>query len=383
MNPRLTVVVMAILGAVAIAAIAVYASDINDRGTEDTEESGPVSRTIQTEDGIVTVTGDLAKDDISAEFHGGHFILKSDVSGDWRVFDRDAPSSLSMTLYKAYKGDLFKGTDNVEIIHPGYGSFDVKLKTGDMDYSGTVVSDGTVGRSYVWECDGAEYSMDLSFQYSDYDKYRNKDVDRYASNRDRSIFVDGCDGLMDIIASKISSQTEGLTDFETANVVLGFVQECFDYPPNTMSGSISLMTGDKYLTGHTDYSMYPIETIFREAGDCEDTSILAAALFKAAGFHTALLMVPGHAMACVAIEGDTGLDSGSADVMFMDVYHATVDGMEYYVCETTTSTHVSVGLGSDEDFNGEKIPYYMHRSDDSLYGMFIIPMDDVTSERAE
>ena len=277
MNPRLTVAAIVILGAVAVAAIALLASDINDRGIEDTDDSGPVSRTIQTEDGTVTVTGDLAKDDISAEFHGGRFILKSDVSGDWRVFDNDAPSSTSKTLYRAYKGDVYKDTDTVEIDHPGYGSFKVTMKADGKQYSGTVVIDGTVDRSYVWECDGAEYSMDLSFQYSDYDKYRNKDIDRYASNRDRSIFVDGCDGLMDIIASKISSQTEVLTDFETANVVLGFVQECFDYPPNTMSGRISLMTGDKYLTGHTDYSMYPIETIFREAGDCEDTSILAAA----------------------------------------------------------------------------------------------------------
>ena len=363
---------MAILGAVAIAAIAVYASDISDRGTEDTEESGPVSRTIQTEDGIVTVTGDLAKDDISAEFHGGHFILKSDVSGDWRVFDNDAPSSTSKTLYRAYKGDVFKDTDTVEISHPGYGSFDVTFDSGDVKYRGSVVIDGTVERDYYWSVNGDPYEMQLSFQYSDYDHYRNKDVDRYASNRDRTVFVDGCDGLMDSVISKITGQTEGLSEYERANVILAFVQECFEYPPNTMSGSIALMSGDMYLTGHSDYSMYPIETIFREAGDCEDTSILAAALFKAAGFHSALLTVPGHAMACVAIEDGSASKNISKVVLSMEIYHAAVDGREYYVCETTTSYDVSVGFGSTQDFGGHQIPYYMHKAGDSLYGMFLI-----------
>ena len=212
MNPRLTVATIVILGVVAIAAIALLASDINDRGIEDTDDSGPVSRTILTEDGTVTVTGDLAKDDISAEFHGGHFILKSDVSGDWRVFDNDAPSSTSKTLYRAYKGDVFKDTDTVEISHPGYGSFDVTFDSGDVKYRGSVVIDGTVERDYYWSVNGDPYEMQLSFQYSDYDHYRNKDVDRYASNRDRTVFVDGCDGLMDSVISKITGQTEGLSE---------------------------------------------------------------------------------------------------------------------------------------------------------------------------
>ena len=116
MNPRLTVAAIVILGAVAVAAIALLASDISDRGTEDSEESGTVSRTIQTEDGIVTVTGDIAEDDISAEFKDGHFTLRSKASGDWKVFDNDAPSSTSKTLYRAYKGDVYKDTDTVRSI---------------------------------------------------------------------------------------------------------------------------------------------------------------------------------------------------------------------------------------------------------------------------
>ena len=384
MNPRLTVASIVILGAVAVAAIALLASEINDRGTEDTDDSGPVSRTIQTEDGIVTVTGDIAEDDISAEFKDGHFTLRSKASGDWKVFDNDAPSSTSKTLYRAYKGDVYKDTDTVEIDHPGYGSFKVTMKADGKQYSGTIVIDGTVDRTYEWKCGITEYGIDLSFQYSDYDQFRNKDIDRYASNRDRSVFVDGCNGLMDSVISRISAQTEGFSEYDRANVILAFVQECFDYPPNTMSGSIALMSGDMYLTGHSDYSMFPIETIFREAGDCEDTSILAAALFKAAGLHTALLMVPGHAMACVAIEDGSSSNDISAVVWSsMEIYHATVDGREYYVCETTTSYDLKVGFGSDQDFGGQKIPYYMHKSEDSLYGMFIIPMDDATSERTE
>ena len=90
------------------------------------------------------------------------------------------------------------------------------------------------------------------------------------------------------------------------------------------------------------------------------------------GFHPALLTVPGHAMACVAIEDDSVPDDISAEALSAEMYHATVDGMEYYVCETTTSYDLRVGLGSSQEFGGQKIPYYMHKAEDNLYGMFLI-----------
>ncbi|MBR4202036.1 MAG: hypothetical protein IKQ93_00465 [Candidatus Methanomethylophilaceae archaeon] len=372
MNPRLSVAIQIVLAVVALAAVFMLASDINHGPADEGRDSEPSVKEIPSDDWNAVVTGDIADGKIDIDIADGTFVLRSAGSGDWRVFDNDAPSSTSKTLYRAYKGDVFKDTDTVEISHPGYGSFDVTFDSGDVKYRGSVVIDGTVERDYYWSVNGDPYEMQLSFQYSDYDHYRNKDVDRYASNRDRTVFVDGCDGLMDSVISKITGQTEGLSEYERANVILAFVQECFEYPPNTMSGSIALMSGDMYLTGHSDYSMYPIETIFREAGDCEDTSILAAALFKAAGFHSALLTVPGHAMACVAIEDGSASKNISEVVLSMEIYHAAVDGREYYVCETTTSYDVSVGFGSTQDFGGHQIPYYMHKAEGSLYGMFLI-----------
>ena len=335
------------------------------------------SLTYELEDGIkVTVTDDLVGT-VGCKVDGSAITLKNDGEADWTVFDHSKPSSTLEYRYKEYKGDTYHTEGDLVVDHPGYGRYDVTLDKDGEEYVGTVLIDGVVERHYEWEYDDVEYSVDASFRYSDYESYQSRIVDRHASNRDRTVFVNDCNGLVKGIADQIDSQTEGMSEYDKANIILAFVQICFDYPPHVESGGATLMSGDMYLTGYKDYSMYPVETLFHSAGDCEDTSILAAALFKAAGYNSGLLMVPGHAMACVAIEGDVSPN----EAIGFGFYHATVDGLEYYVCETTTSYALDVGRGSSQDFGGQKIPYYMHRSEDRLYGMFIIPMDDVTSER--
>ena len=360
MNKTLLIVISA------LAIIAIVASVF--LMTEPSEKETVSSETYSVGDLRITVTGDIVTGgNIGCEVNPESLIFSSEESAEWKVFDHDKPSSTSKALYKKYRGDTFSGT-SITLDHPGYGSYDVTATVGDDVYSGTVTIDGKVERHYEWQCRDIDYSLDVSFRYSDYVGYQYKDVDRYASNRDRSVFVDGCGGLTDLIASSISAQTVGLSEYQRANVILAFVQECFDYPPHTESGSITVMSGDMYLTGHSDYTMYPIETMFYNAGDCEDTSILAASVFKAAGLKAALLMVPGHAMACVAIEGETDIGSYGN----FEVYHANIDGSEYYVCETTTDEAVDVGLGSSDDFGSDKISSYMHKSEDKTSGMFII-----------
>lgn len=326
------------------------------------------SQTYSVGDMQVTVTGDLMEGEgIVCEVKENRISFTSAEKGEWTVFDRDKPSSTDKAMYKKYKGDRYSG-DSVSLDHPGYGSFDVKVDTGNGTLEGSVTVDGTVKRHYEWQCRGEEFSIDVSFKYCDYLAYQSKDVNRYASNRDRSVFVDNCNGLTDTISERISFLTEGLSEYMRANVILAFVQECFEYPPNTMSGSVALMSGDMYLTGHSDYTMYPIETLFYNAGDCEDTSILAASLFRSAGLQSALLMVPGHAMVCVAIdEMEETIPYGS-----FELYHSNVRGHEYYVCETTTNVAVDIGLGSSQDFGDEGIPYHMHPSEDRIHGMFIL-----------
>ena len=51
---------------------------------------------------------------------------------------------------------------------------------------------------------------------------------------------------------------------------------------------------DSDTTGEDEYPRYPIETLYERQGDCEDTSILMAALLKELGYEVGFLHLPGH-----------------------------------------------------------------------------------------
>lgn len=75
--------------------------------------------------------------------------------------------------------------------------------------------------------------------------------------------------------------------------------------------------------GFDEYYKFPAETLFDMGGDCEDSSILYAALMKVSGYETGIVTLPGHAMAIVSLD-DT-----------IDGAKFTENGKTYYFCETT------------------------------------------------
>ena len=84
--------------------------------------------------------------------------------------------------------------------------------------------------------------------------------------------------------------------------------------------------------GYEEYWKFPLETLYDHGGDCEDTSILMAALCKAMGYESSLLLLPGHMAA--GVHFDTDLELGG--------YYFRNDPQKvYYYCETTsTGFHV-------------------------------------------
>ncbi len=64
--------------------------------------------------------------------------------------------------------------------------------------------------------------------------------------------------------------------------VLKFVQSCI------------ARSHDRDTTGHEDWARYPIETLMERTGDCEDATILCAAILARLGFQVALLRYPDH-----------------------------------------------------------------------------------------
>jgi len=84
-------------------------------------------------------------------------------------------------------------------------------------------------------------------------------------------------------------------------------------------------TSDSVTTGYDEYPRYPVETLVDGGGDCEDSSILAAALLSEMGYGTILIVLPGHM--ALGIKG--------SDNIFGAYYE--YNGDRYYYVETTSS----------------------------------------------
>lgn len=90
---------------------------------------------------------------------------------------------------------------------------------------------------------------------------------------------------------------------------------------------------DKF--GENEYWQFPVETLYRGYGDCEDTSILSAAIYDAMKdidgakdyiLDSSVLLLPGHAMVGVRLNGTV---TGS------DIFSIDVGGTTHYLGETT------------------------------------------------
>lgn len=105
---------------------------------------------------------------------------------------------------------------------------------------------------------------------------------------------------------------EDFNYYQTVNFVMRFVQSM-------------AYTKDDVTTGADEYPRYPLETLYEDGGDCEDTSILLSSIFRELNYDTCLVAIPhpGHMM--VGVRGH-------------DDYQGSYwkkNGKKYYTCETT------------------------------------------------
>ena len=99
---------------------------------------------------------------------------------------------------------------------------------------------------------------------------------------------------------------------QRANFVLRFVQEGVPY------------AYDIDTKGMSEYWKYPLETLYDGKGDCEDTSILYAAIMKDMGYDVALLWYEDHVAVGVALTDCSGT-------------YYDKNGHKFYYCETTST----------------------------------------------
>ncbi|AGI48001.1 hypothetical protein TALC_01008 [Thermoplasmatales archaeon BRNA1] len=229
-------------------------------------------------------------------------------------------------------------------------SFDYVQGNGSMDSTGTVV------RQYSW----GDYSMTYEFQYAEYETYYAKNLfdfgnicsKYYSGGKSYRNYCEYYDlenlAAGGTIVKNLESQLRGvyvdaggdISDrYAYANYLAQFVQVCFQYDYDAYIYGVY----SKDYVDSTDYWAYPAETIYTGMGDCEDTSILLAALHNAAGYSAGVTLFPGHAIESVALP--------SCGATLIDGYgirkdNVTISGaqFDYYGCETTTEYPFDLGL---------------------------------------
>ena len=163
----------------------------------------------------------------------------------------------------------------------------------------------TIGRRYVWNFRGRHYTILMTIDLERYNSYSGKeryDIPKLVEEGRTMI------GNLTREFQRTFKQHRDWSKQDRVDFVLSFVQSL----PYTL---------DDVTTGYDEFRRYAIETLIEGGGDCEDTTILVAAILRGLGEKTALIFTPGHI--ALGVSGDyTGAS-------------LTFNGTKYYYCETT------------------------------------------------
>ena len=252
-------------------------------------------------------------------------------------------------------GCLFSGClDNT----PAYTDEELRQSAiSSVSDEGPSYSGNYITRTYTWTYNREIFSRDtytitLQIPKGHYDYYKNqphtRDYNSYAlSDYDRQLLNSMIEGF------KQQGEKNGYSDYDNVMNVIAFVQS-LPY------------TSDSVTTGYDEYPRYPIETLVDGGGDCEDSSILAAALLSEMGYGIILVSPPGHM--ALGIKGSENL-SGS---------YYEYNGSRYYYVETTSS---GWGIGKlPPEFSGTKASIYPMKSTPSVSARLYATYDDSDSQ---
>lgn len=171
----------------------------------------------------------------------------------------------------------------------------------------------TIGRRYVWNFKTRPYTVLMTIDLERYNSYSGKE--RYDIPK---LVEEGRTTLSNLTREfeRTFKKNRGWTKQDRVDFVLSFVQSL----PYTL---------DDVTTGFDEFRRYAVETLIEGGGDCEDTTILVAAILRGLGEKTALIFTPGH----IAL-GVSGNFTGTS---------VTYNGTNYFYCETT-GTGWTVGV---------------------------------------
>lgn len=145
---------------------------------------------------------------------------------------------------------------------------------------GNSESVGTYSRRFVWRYQGDRYRWEMELPRDHYTVHSKRprvyDYGSYVADELTQGLFDGFCETVESISTK-----RGFDDREQVTFVARFVQS-LPY------------TADDVSTDYRDYPRYPIETLVDETGDCQDSSLLLAALLFGLDYDVALARLDGH-----------------------------------------------------------------------------------------
>ena len=191
----------------------------------------------------------------------------------------------------------------------------------------------TYTRTYSWHFKNKYWKITHEIPINTYMNYLNSNVNRIPQNHPNSkdtmaAFVTTDEKVVKDIANELLylANSQNYNDITTANFILKFVQSNIIYRL------------DDDTKNCQEYWRFPVETLVDKQGDCEDTSVLYAALMDALDYDMALLFYSweedgekvGHLAVGIQLNGNHGS------------YVEDSYGTRYYYCETTTTVY-SIG----------------------------------------
>lgn len=164
-----------------------------------------------------------------------------------------------------------------------------------------------IAKEYRWNQNGKDYSLRLVIRRAVYEHFRAEP--RVPSSEwSKEYVAKGICGEVRELAHQLIKIGNPFGTFAEVNFILHFVQSVITYKSDV-----------------GEYPKYPLETLAEDSGDCEDFSILGAAILKVMGYDVALLFLPGHA--ALGVAGATGIPGA----------YAESEGKRYYYVEMTST----------------------------------------------
>ncbi|MFC2174803.1 hypothetical protein ACFLQ2_02940 [archaeon] len=137
---------------------------------------------------------------------------------------------------------------------------------------------------YRWSYKGYHFNWNPMYNHSDYKYFKTQPrVKTIPTEYGYYVYDERDDEIIQNFTNAILDYQDeyNFTKAETRDFVTAFVQNL-------------KYSFDNATTPYDDYPRFPLETLYLEQGDCEDTAILLAALLSEMGYKVVLVHVPRH-----------------------------------------------------------------------------------------